>query len=259
MRKGLQVLPFGKMTVTGLNEASATRVLQFLLIGTAAMILTGIAAVVLKHAEITGHWSSQIQQSFVRLFDLDAEGNIPTWYSSCLLLSAGLLLAWNSVLAQQRKDPYRPWWTFVAFVFFYLSMDETAVIHEMAIKPLHEVFHTGGLLYYGWIIPAGFLVLAFGIFSFRFWLQLPNPIRWLFVVSAVVYVGSALGIEAVQGDFAEKYGATSWAYDWVGVVEESGEMIGVVIFIYSVLLHAIVVQASSAKTSFELQATRAAN
>ena len=113
---------------------------------------------------------------------------------------------------------------------------------------MRQIFHTRGLLYYGWIIPAGVCVLVFGIAGFRFWLSLPFRIRWMFAISAAVYVGSAIGIEAVQGDFAEKYGDGSWAYDWVGVVEETGEMLGIVIFIYALLLHAIAGQASVANS-----------
>ena len=252
--------PRPQMTVTGLDEKSATNVLLAFIVGTLAMVFMGVAAVLVKHAVVTGNWTPQMQQSFVRLFDLDAEGNIPTWYSSTLLFCASLLLTWNSLIAEKRGD--RRWWAFIASVFLYLSIDEAAVIHEMAIKPIREVFHTQGFLYYGWIIPAGICVLIFAIVSFRFWWRLPPRIRWLFALSALIYVGSALGIESIQGDFAQKYGDSSWAYDWAGVIEESGEMFGVVLFNYAVLLHAIVAQAASANSRPQVppvQVKRAAN
>lgn len=248
------------MTVTGLDEKSATSVLLAFIVGTLAMVFMGIAAVLMKHAVVTGHWTPQMQQSFVRLFELDAEGNIPTWYSSSLLLCASLLLTWNSLIAEKRGD--RRCWAFIASVFLYLSIDEAAVIHEMAIKPIRQIFHTEGFLYYGWIIPGGICVLIFAIVSFQFWWRLPPRIRWLFALSAVIYVGSALGIESIQGDFAEKYGDSSWAYGWAGVIEESGEMFGVVLFNYAVLLHAIVAQAASANSRPQVppvQVKRAAN
>jgi hypothetical protein len=251
--------PRPQMKVTGLDEKSAKNVLIAFIIGTLAMSFMGVAAVLVKHAVVTGHWTPQMQESFVRLFDLDAEGNIPTWYSSILLFCAALLLTWNSLIARERRD--RHWWAFVASVFLYLSVDEAAVIHEMAIKPIREIFHTQGFLYYGWIIPAGICVLIFGLVTFQFWLRLPFRIRLLFALSAVIYVGSALGIESIQGDFAEKYGASSWAYDWVGVIEESGEMFGVALFNYAVLLHAIIAQAASAgsRPDVLVQVERAAN
>jgi hypothetical protein len=89
--------PPRKINLTGIDEGNAKRVLLSLIVATVAMILMGIAAVIVKHADVNGHWTLEMQESFVRLFNLDAEGNIPTWYSSSLLLCAALLLAWNSL------------------------------------------------------------------------------------------------------------------------------------------------------------------
>src|SRR5262245_12584665 len=107
--------PFGshsglQIKVAGIDEGTAKRVFLFLILATFAMSVMGVAAVLVKHAIFTGHWTSQIQQSFIRLFNLGAEGNVPTWYSSSLLLIAALMLGWNSILAKQRRDAYRNWW-----------------------------------------------------------------------------------------------------------------------------------------------------
>jgi hypothetical protein len=64
-----------------------------------------------------------------RLVDLNAEGNIPSWWSSAQLLAAGLLVA-VVVLRNWRTD--RRAWTLagLAALLIAMSADETASFHE---------------------------------------------------------------------------------------------------------------------------------
>ena len=67
----------------------------------------------------------------IREFDLDGEANIPAWYqSAALLLCSGLL---GTIAAVKKADSDR----FAAQLessgndFLFLSIDETALIHDM--------------------------------------------------------------------------------------------------------------------------------
>lgn len=79
------------------------------------------------------------------------------------------------------------------------------------------------------------LVLLLAVTYWRFLLHLPFRSRMLFLTSAVVYVGGALGMEMVGGWYAQNYGSGNLSYVAIATLEETLEMLGVVIFIYALL------------------------
>ena len=88
----------------------------------------------------------ELQESFVRLFSVDGEGNIPTWYSSVTLLFSSALLAVIAVSTKHSGGRYFYHWGALALIFFYLSVDEGVQIHEMAIKPMRLILQASGCL-----------------------------------------------------------------------------------------------------------------
>lgn len=64
------------------------------------------------------------------IFDLDAESNIPTWYSSAQLLL--ICLASISIYFAQPNNPFYKSISFLlaSIVFLFLSIDEVAQFHE---------------------------------------------------------------------------------------------------------------------------------
>ena len=170
-------------------------------------------------------------KGFVPAFYVDYESNVPTWYSSFALGLAGGLLALIALVKHHRRDPYRLHWATLAVVFFGLSVDEVAGFHEYPIEPLREAFGAGGLLYYAWVIP-GMLFVALMAFCFqRFLRNLPKRTGMLFVLSGLVFVGGAIGVEMLSGMQADAFGEENVTYAMVVTCEESMEMLGVLIFI----------------------------
>jgi hypothetical protein len=177
----------------------------------------------------------QVQKSFVRIFYLDLEANVPTWYSASMLLFCAALLAMITCAKRAQQDPYARHWAAMAVVFLGLSIDETAILHEMAIRPLRLAFHADGLLYYAWVVPGAAFVLLFALAYLRFWWRLPPRTRALFCIAGAVYVGGAIGAEAFSGLRAARYDEGDFGYMMIATLEELMEMTGLVVFIYALL------------------------
>jgi hypothetical protein len=80
---------------------------------------------------------------FVRYqLDLKYEQNVATWYSSILLLAAGVMAVLNcrySQVPSKFKWMHRAGWSFMAFVLIALSADETATVHEKLARLLNAM------------------------------------------------------------------------------------------------------------------------
>ncbi|NNM29596.1 MAG: hypothetical protein HKO57_08740, partial [Akkermansiaceae bacterium] len=164
---------------------------------------------------------------FTVFFSLSYEENLPTWYSSSILLiCAGLLAAIAIVLRRKEGTVKRHWWILCA-LFVYVSLDETATIHEH----LSGIFHTGGVLYYDWVIPAGIFVLVMGLYFLPFVLSLPPRTRNKFIVAGSIYVGGALLMELPLGWWADNHDTDNLTYALIDILEEGMEILGLSLFL----------------------------
>ncbi|MEH1939614.1 MAG: hypothetical protein V7L01_05245 [Nostoc sp.] len=173
---------------------------------------------------------------FYELFSLDAELNIPAWYSVFTLLFCSLLLKAISVI--KTKDRYFVYWKTLYFIFVYLSLDEAFSFHEILIVPsVRESLHLNPIFFQTWVIPGTILVGVFAFKYLKFWLHLPHKTRYLFLIAAVVYVSGTLGMEMVGGLLREDFGRRSLIALTGIILEEFLEMVGIVIFIYALLAY----------------------
>lgn len=168
-------------------------------------------------------------------FDLDHEINIPTWYSSMALMGCALLLAMIAVARKQAGARYVIHWGLLALIFAYLSVDETAVLHEILNVPFRRRLGTHGFLHFAWVIPASVCVCAFAVAYAKFLLHLPRKTARWFIFAGALYVGGALGVELIGGACADWYGFYSMRYLVAMTAEELLEMLGIVAFIYALL------------------------
>lgn len=202
-----------------------------------ALLLTLASIAVQFSKYVLGH---DTLLGFVRLFDANAEGNVPTWYSSSTLLMCSLLLAAIAMTRKRARDRYALHWGALSVIFLFLSLDEAAKIHEeMAGRPLRSALRTSGVLYYAWVIPYGVMVLIFALAFLKFLVNLPARTRRLFLLAGSVYVGGALGIELLEGYQATHFGADNMAMALMASLEEFLEMLGVAIFIHALLSYLI--------------------
>lgn len=167
------------------------------------------------------------------LFDMNREENIPTLFSSLQLLLAAFLLA--LIALESRASNRGDWlqWLGLSAVFSFLAVDEFCELHEQLFGRLHKLLHTDGALSFAWVIPYSVLVAIFAASYARFWWRLAPRSRLLFAVSAAIFVGAGIGLEMVGSKLFTLYGWKSVQFDSQTLVEESLEMFGVALFIFS--------------------------
>jgi hypothetical protein len=197
-----------------------------------AVVLAGTAVQLIRF--YTGHDSIY---GLVPLFDLGMEANIPTFYSSLLLLCSSVLLTVISSAAMKSGSRFAKQWVVLAVGFFYLAVDESAHIHELLIQPMRNLLgsYSQGIFYFAWVVPGIGIVAALAFFFFSLLRSLDRVTRWYFLVGGFLYVGGAVGIEMVDGLVAARYGKDILAYNLLVVVEETMEMSGVIVFIAGLL------------------------
>lgn len=178
----------------------------------------------------------------VQLFWVDSEANLPTLYSTFTLLIASCLLGVIAIAKRREAAPYAGHWGVLALVFTYLAADEGARIHERAVTSVHELLNdvpalTGRFFEIGpvWVVAAIPLVLVFAVLFLRFLLHLPGRIRNLMILSGAVFVAGAVGFEILSHLHAVVHGQETATYALLATIEEFLEMVGVALFIYTLL------------------------
>lgn len=182
--------------------------------------------------------SDSITVLILDLASVNLEESIPTWFSTIILFVASILLWLIAFNKWHRKDPLRVHWIGLAAIFMYLSMDEGAVIHEIFADPLQEAFDTTGFFYFGWQLLAIPLLIIFGLLYLRFLLALPRKTARLFVLAGSIYVGGAIVVEGISASTWYEQGETM-TYLAIATIEEFFEMLGIVVFIYSLLAYMV--------------------
>lgn len=210
-----------------INAANVTRILG----GIAVFLI--LASTAGQLARFLGGYD--YLYGLVRMFFLDEENNIPTFFSSGILLLSACLLAVIAVLKKRERDSFAGHWTALAIIFMLLSVDEASSTHELLTAPLRNLLQTSGFLYFAWVIPGLAFVLVIATIYWRFLLHLPTRTRRLFVVAAIVYISGVIGTELAAGWYVELYGKNNLIYSFLAMLEETLEMTGVIVFVYALL------------------------
>ena len=169
---------------------------------------------------------------FVRQFDLDQENNLPTYFSSINLLLAAVLLSIVALVNADSGSPDTRYWWGLAVGFLLMSVDEAASLHEMLGRMGSAVIgtHQHGLLSIAWIVPGAAVVLTIAAVYFGFLCRLPARLRWRFILAGIMFVGGAVGVEAIQGRIEELHGTSHRDYVLSVAVEETLEMWSIIFF-----------------------------
>lgn len=160
-------------------------------------------------------------EALLPMLSLSYEANIPTWFSSSLLL--GCALAAASVA--RARSPGAPWqrhWWCLVIGFAYASLDEAVELHEN----LGGNFDTSGVLYFDWVIPAIAIVALLAAIYLPFVRALPPATRKRLVIAGALYIAGALVMELPLGWWTERAGSDSLGYALIDWVEEAMEMLG---------------------------------
>jgi len=170
-------------------------------------------------------------------FQLNVEQSIPTYFSALLLLFSAVLLWIIAVNRKKENNPYARYWKLLSIIFLYLSLDEMVSLHEL-FNRINIEGNAIGIFYFSWTIVAIPLLVIFLIVFVKFLFHLPLKTRILFIISGILYCIGSLGTEFVGGWFISKYGPDFYEalpYIITVTIEETLEMVGIVVFIYSLL------------------------
>jgi hypothetical protein len=180
------------------------------------LLLISLSFVLLHTLLFSYHYYVNELPFLVRqLFDLDEENNLPTWWSSFLLLNVAFFVL---VSALTKHDKFRPYWFAIAIGFLVLAIDEVA--------GLHETFNA--TIVPSWALYGGVLVAVIALIFIPFLRSLDGRLALSFVLSGVVFVTGAIVVEILS----EGIDTDSLAYSFAVALEEGLEMLGALMFLY---------------------------
>ena len=226
--KTVPTQPQGLQTLR-LDPALVKR-LQTLVYAAVALVLIGS---VLGHIGNFGFgWRVYAPFRFYNfMFDLSEEANLAAWFSSMLLGQCSLILLTIGASEDPEIRPWRWHWYFIAVVFVYLSLDEATALHERATKPMHNALDLPPIFTNAWVLLALPIIALTGLLLLSFLRNLPARTLRLFVISGVIYVGGAAGVELFSGLMKYEFGTQDIRFAAVAWIEETMELAGITLFL----------------------------
>ncbi len=166
------------------------------------------------------------------LLKVGEESNVPTWFSSSQLLAIGLVLAALAVRDVRFRRPATWGLALVPLLFTFLSLDETAMLHERLGDEMAASMGVGlGLRTGPWMFAFVPLVLLLGgaaAWALRPYLRRRPDALLLLGAGVLLYGLSAVGFEFV----ANFVGGGSLTQKGLGFAEELGEMVGATVLLW---------------------------
>ena len=161
--------------------------------------------------------------------NMDRELNLPTLFSSALLLLAALLMRRLGRISAREAAAD---WRWLSRIFIFLALDEALQIHEIFIIPgLRQHVHPA--LASTWVIPYAVLALVILWRCRGFLRSIPTATASRLLRAGAVYIGGAIGMEMV-GSFAVRSSLIRLHSPWYGAItgiEESLELFGIILLI----------------------------
>ncbi len=182
------------------------------------LMIGGILAVhsffVLSHHFI----NTEFPDFLVQRMNIDAEANIPTWFSTILLFSVSVtaFFIYRLVSGQPEvKSRWQKFWLVLGVIYLILSLDEAAQIHEL----IDQLTDVKWVFIYAPVAGAIFLVCVYYFIVIR---KQDGELRNWIIGGLVVFALGGLVFEWVTFTFHLPYALRQIAY----VTEEGLELIG---------------------------------
>jgi hypothetical protein len=205
-------------------------------LATITVALTALSAILRWAVSFAGVPDEGAVGVISRLIWVQRDANIPTWFSSFLLLIASALV-WQLVQIHRESQIDRPSHLnrlrVLAFGFLYMSIDETARIHEQLNDPLDALLGLGGPFGFPWVVVAIPLVIVLALVYADWVRTLPKGVRGLVILGAVTFVAGSIGVEMLGAQLATSSGPG--VEGGMAHIEEFGEMLGMVFFIEAMM------------------------
>ena len=192
------------------------------------LYITGTLFVAHLVGEI-GIYAFDANKNWLHAFNMDREFNIPTLFSSTIMLACAYTL---NEIKQTSKELRSKDWGLLSKIFVFLAIDELFQIHEIFIIPDLRPYLSPAL---GstWVIPYTVLVIYLSWRFSKFLRSLEKYTRQKFLQSAGIFLSGAVGMEIV-GSYLVRTGIIRLHSIWYGSItglEELLELIGLIIFL----------------------------
>jgi hypothetical protein len=176
------------------------------------------------------HWPENHVVGTLELINLQSDNSLPEWWSVAQFFLASLLLMLNGAAEPDRR--WKRYWVFLATIFVFLSIDESAGVHER-VRALIPHDFTGALMY-SWVIPYAAACLVIATLYIPFLLALPREVGLRMFFAGALFILAAMGAECVEGYCQSN--ALWHCVESEQLVEESGEIIAIMLFILALLM-----------------------
>lgn len=192
-------------------------------------------------------------------FHFDREHNLPSWFAAsqylCIAFVFGILAMLERAVGAGRKSSYL--WLVCVIGAAFLSLDESARLHEMSDDIFYALFLTGagneGLLAayrdfpsYKWLMIYVPLVLPVALVVFALVYRRIGRNRLLLCAGAVFFVLGAVVLDYIEGRYGTPahtglplvVGETEVLFD-IFLLEETLEMLGLNLILAALAQHAV--------------------
>jgi len=170
-----------------------------------------------------------------KFFDVNAETNLPSYFSAVLLTVVGLVTFEHGRQLFARHAKWRWHWMLLGLGFCYLALDELVALHEKLVGPMSSVVGDSGVFKYAWVAAALPAVIVVGVLYIGFLRALPRRAMWLALLGGALYVGGSVGLEMVANALSDAgWSEQGMLLGTMQAIEEACEMAGPVIFLYVV-------------------------
>lgn len=177
----------------------------------------------------------------IKMVRLVSEKNIPSLFSTLQLMLSGTLL--YLIYDQSKKENIDRsicgFWKFLSVLFYILAFDEWFTIHDTLGKLFSDGMGGLGDLF-GWTLLYMILIPLFLLASIRFLLALPKPTALGFIVSGMIFVIGAIGLELLNKSafqLALNFQLSPLMSYVVVFLEESFEILGIFLFNFFVFTY----------------------
>jgi hypothetical protein len=138
------------------------RVASYLSVAIAVLAFLHILTVLIEY--YSGY---KLETWQLNLFNLDAERNVPTFYTAALLAGASYLVF--KISRKKVKSKNQVIYSLLSLFFLLLAIDEIWVIHERIAEPVRKLLNLGdaNVLYHAWIIPVALIATVSGAILFK--------------------------------------------------------------------------------------------
>lgn len=175
---------------------------------------------------------------FEAWFSMNREQNVPTAFSTLLIVAAAVVAAGIARVLRRDGRPHVFAWVVLSLAMLGLALDEWVQIHEKVGGAIHDRLDLAGPLRFPWVLPYAVLAVSLVVVVSPMLRGLDGLTLRRFVVAGAIYVGGAAGMEMIGAAWFDANGEeVDYPYLLLATIEESLEMVGMAMFVLAALAH----------------------